>query len=96
MKKFDVGVIVWGTLLKSRGCNPKAASLREPQQINFTMTTNRDVMGASAISNLNLTICEKKMTPSMVKYKAVMYIYTPDLRLLHRKSIFHGVAKHVL
>ena len=32
----------------------------------------------------------------MVKYKAVMYIYTPDLRLLHRKSIYHGVAKHVL
>ena len=53
-------------------------------------------MGACAISNLNLTICEKKMTPSMVKYKAVMYINTPDLRLLHRKSIYHGVAKHVL
>ena len=61
LKKFDVGVIVWGgRYSRADAATPKPLHCGKPQQINFTMTTNRDVMGASAISNLNLTICEKK------------------------------------
>jgi hypothetical protein len=76
---------LWGGGIRysrAEAATPKQLHCGEPQQINFTMTTNRDVMGASAISILKSHDLRKEMTPSMVKYKAVLYIYTPDLRTL--------------